>query len=155
MHLFSKNVDCNWIKRRLHRTCFLTIFGKSFASGFIFYFYYSFYYVYYFFMSLSHYHFFHLSSFSFFMSLISFLLDLCYFFDMGTYIISSFITMTVSKQAFSSHIWDSKDTRFSCDWLSFTHLLFWQKKCVIGFWYSLKWYLNWQVVNDWFTNLWA
>ena len=82
-----------------------------------------------------------------------FLLALCYFFDMCTYIISSFITTTVSKQAFSSHIWDSKYTRFCCDWLSFTHLLFWQKKCVIGFWYSLKWYLNWKVVTDWFTNL--
>ena len=84
-----------------------------------------------------------------------FLSDLCYFFDMWTYIISSFITTTVSKQAFSSHIWDSKYRHFCCDWLSFTHLLFRQKKCVIGFWYSLKWYLNWQVVNDWFTNLWA
>ena len=53
LYLFSKNVDCNWIKRRIHRRCFLTIFGKSFTSGFIFYFYYFFYYVYYFFMSLS------------------------------------------------------------------------------------------------------
>ena len=140
MHLFSKNVDCNFIKRRLHRRFFLKIFGKFFTSDFIFYFYYFFYYVYYFFMFLSP-------------IFISFVLLFWY----------------VHLHYFKFHYNDCFQTGICFSYLrSEIHtLLLWliifhtppflTKKCVsvIGFLYSLKWYLNWQVVNDWLTNLWA
>ena len=126
------------MKRRLRRRCFLIIFGKFFTSGFIFYFYYFFYYVYYFCMSLS----------PIFISLV------LLFWYVNLYYFKFHYNDCFETFIFFSYLRSEIHTLLL--WLIIFHTSpFLTKKCVIGFWYSLKWYLNWQDVNDWFTNLWA